>query len=237
MSAREDVLNRVRAALGQPGVGTTAAGAVGATPAAVEVPREYRSAGEHSPGSAAVVEQLVDRLVDYKAHVHEVTAAELPDRVAELLAAPEQAAPESGAAGGSVVVPSGLDETWLGALPSDVVVHRDVPDSPLSALALDEVDAVLTAARVACSETGTIVLDGERDQGRRAISLVPDVHLCVVRTDQVVQTLPEAVRILADHPGRPQTWISGPSATSDIELDRVEGVHGPRTLHVLLLAT
>ncbi|WP_402462425.1 LutC/YkgG family protein [Isoptericola aurantiacus] len=225
MTAREDVLNRVRAALGRPGVGTTAAGAVGAAPAAVEVPREYRSAGADEPGSAAAVAQLVDRLVDYRAHVHEVTADELPRTIATLLG--DEA---------SVVVPPGIDEGWLGAPAGDVVVRRDLPEAPLSALALDEVSAVLTAARVACSETGTIVLDGEPDQGRRAISLVPDVHLCVVRTDQVVQTLPEAVRILAEHPARPQTWISGPSATSDIELDRVEGVHGPRTLHVLLVS-
>ncbi|WP_407319137.1 lactate utilization protein C [Isoptericola halotolerans] len=240
MNAREDVLNRVRAALGQPGVGTTAAGAVGTAPAAVDVPREYRSAGEHSPGSAAVVEQLVDRLVDYEARVHEVTADELPATIARLLTELSEPGADTpprepdSSAGASVVVPDGLDEAWLAALPDDVVVHRDAHDAPLSALDLDAVDAVLTAARVACSETGTIVLDGEPDQGRRAISLVPDVHVCVVRADQVVETIPEAVRILAAHPERPQTWISGPSATSDIELDRVEGVHGPRTLHVLL---
>jgi L-lactate dehydrogenase complex protein LldG len=241
MNAREDVLNRVRAALGQPGVGTTASGAVGSTPPPVEVPRAYRANGEHSPGSAAVVEQLVDRLVDYKAHVHEVSTAELPATIATLVA--ELSGPDGGispreadsSTGASVVVPAGLDDGWLSALASDVVVHRDSPGAPMTAVELDGVAAVLTAARVACSETGTIVLDGEPDQGRRAISLVPDVHLCVVRTDQVVQTLPEAVRLLAAHPERPQTWISGPSATSDIELDRVEGVHGPRTLHVLVV--
>jgi L-lactate dehydrogenase complex protein LldG len=222
MSAREDVLNQVRAALGGQGVGTTAAGKVGTAPAPVEVPRGYRAAGEHGPGSAEVLEQLVDRLVDYKAHVRQVTADDLPAAVAEILTD-----------AGSVVVPPGLDEAWLAAA-GDVVVHRDTRDEPLSALDLDAIGAVLTAARVACSETGTIVLDGEPDQGRRAISLVPDVHVCVVRADQVVETIPEAVRVLAAHPERPQTWISGPSATSDIELDRVEGVHGPRTLHVLL---
>ncbi|NNU26558.1 LutC/YkgG family protein [Isoptericola sediminis] len=230
MSAREDVLQRIRAALGQPGAGTTPAGRVGTAPAAVEVPREYRTAGDDAPGSEAVVEQLVDRLEDYRAHVHRVTADELPAVVARLVG---ELAPVSGARP-SVVVPPGLEPRWLDALPSDVVVHRDSPDAPMTAVQLDEMSAVLTAARVACSETGTIVLDGEPDQGRRAISLVPDVHLCVVRTDQVVQTVPEMVRRLADHPERPQTWISGPSATSDIELDRVEGVHGPRTLHVFL---
>ncbi|GAA1976168.1 lactate utilization protein C [Isoptericola halotolerans] len=227
MSAREDVLNRVRAALGGSGVGTTAAGKIGTTPGVVEVPRAYRAAGEHEPGSPEVLTQLVDRLEDYQAHVQVVSEDELPDAVAEVL---------GGA--GSVVVPSGLEEAWLAPLPGDVVVHRDThagPDSPLGATDLDAIGAVLTAARVACSETGTIVLDGGPDQGRRAISLVPDVHLCVVRADQVVETIPEAVRILAAHPERPQTWISGPSATSDIELDRVEGVHGPRTLHVLLV--
>ncbi|PRZ09582.1 L-lactate dehydrogenase complex protein LldG [Isoptericola sp. CG 20/1183] len=225
MSAREDVLRRVRAALGGSGAGTTAAGKVGTAPAPVEVPRAYRATGVHEAGSAEVLEQLVDRLVDYRAHVQRVAADDLPAVVAETLAE-----------AGSVVVPPGLDEAWLGDLPRDVVVHRDAPDAPLSALDLDATGAVLTAARVACSETGTIVLDGEPDQGRRAISLVPDVHVCVVRADQVVETIPEAVRILAPHAERPQTWISGPSATSDIELDRVEGVHGPRTLHVLLVA-
>ncbi|WP_277208042.1 LutC/YkgG family protein [Isoptericola croceus] len=224
MSAREDVLNQVRAALGGSGVGTTAAGRVGTAPAAVAVPRAYRAAGEHGPGSAQVLTQLVDRLVDYKAHVRQVPADDLPTAIGEILAD-----------AGSVVVPPGLDDAWLGATGDAVVVHRDDPGAPLSALDLDAIGAVLTAARVSCSETGTIVLDGEPDQGRRAISLVPDVHVCVVLADQVVETIPEAVRVLAAHPERPQTWISGPSATSDIELDRVEGVHGPRTLHVVLV--
>lgn len=225
---KAEILSRIRAALGTDGGSTGAAGA-GATaaPAAVAVPREYRSAGEHAAGSATVLDLLVDRLVDYKAHVHRATAAELPGLLATLVS--EQSGP-----GGSVVVPAGLDPAWTTGL-ADVDVHTDSHDAPLSAAELDDVDVVVTAARIAVAETGTIVLDGEPDQGRRAISLVPDVHVCVVRTDQVVQTVPEAVRLLGTDPGRPLTWISGPSATSDIELERVEGVHGPRTLHVVLV--
>ncbi|MFE7406983.1 lactate utilization protein C [Isoptericola sp. NPDC057559] len=229
--ARTEVLARVRAALGQPGTGTTPAGKVGTAPRPEPVPRAYRAAGEHAVGSAEVLEQLVDRLVDYKAHVHEVTAADVPATVATLvtgLSGPDGAP--------RVVAPDGLDDAWLAALPAGTEVVRDSREHPLAATDLDAVAAVVTAARVAISETGTIVLDGEPDQGRRAISLVPDVHLCVVRADQAAQTVPEAVRLLGAHPDRPLTWISGPSATSDIELDRVEGVHGPRTLHVLLVA-
>ncbi|MFD6446389.1 lactate utilization protein C [Promicromonospora sp. NPDC060204] len=216
--ARTEILSRIRTALG---TSTPEPAAVAAA-----VPRDYRSGGEHAPGSEVVLDLLVDRLEDYKAHVHRVTSAGLPALLARLLAE----VPAS-----SVVVPAGAEPGWLGAL-DGVDVRSDSRDAPLSATELDGIDAVVTAARVAVAETGTIVLDGESDQGRRAISLVPDVHVCVVRTDQVVQTVPEAVRLLDADPGRPLTWISGPSATSDIELDRVEGVHGPRTLHVALVS-
>lgn len=222
--ARSEILSRIRAALGSDGAPV---GAAGAATTAGAVPRGYRSAGEHAPGSDVVLELLVDRLVDYKAHVHRTTAAELPGLLARLL--------DEQAARGSVVVPDGLDPAWISGQ-DGLDVRVDSRDAPLSAGELDEIDAVVTAARVAVAETGTIVLDGEPDQGRRAISLVPDVHVCVVRTGQVVQTVPEAVRLLGAEPGRPLTWISGPSATSDIELDRVEGVHGPRTLHVVLVS-
>lgn len=229
MSARDDVLARVRAALGAPapGHGPTAgrATASGGTAPAGTVPREYRAHGDVAPGSAEVVEVLVDRLVDYRAHVHHAAGpADVAALVGDLLADAT-----------SVVVPAGLDEAWLGGLGDATAVVRDARDDPRTPDELDRTDAVVTAARVAIADTGTIVLDGEPDQGRRAVTLVPDVHVCVVRTDQVVQTVPEAVRLLAAHPERPQTWISGPSATSDIELSRVEGVHGPRTLHVVLV--
>lgn len=234
--ARTEILSRIRGALGSDASAGAAAPAVvagapsGTTTAGGGVPRDYRSAGEHAPGADAALDLLVDRLVDYKAHVHRIPAAEVPAVLARLITERSAAATQP-----RVAVPHGLDVGWLSAL-GDVDVRADSHDAPLSAADLDEVDAVVTAARVAVAETGTIVLDGEPDQGRRAISLVPDVHVCVVRADQVVQTVPEAVRLLGAEPARPLTWISGPSATSDIELDRVEGVHGPRTLHVVLVS-
>ena len=130
-------------------------------------------------------------------------------------------------AGGRTVVPPGLPAEWLPP-------NATVDDGSLTAADLDAHAAVLTACAAAAAETGTIVLDGSPDQGRRAISLVPDRHVCVVRADQVVQTVPELLRRL--RPDRPLTFVSGPSATSDIELHRVEGVHGPRTLVVVLVS-
>ncbi len=193
-----------------------------------DVLRGYRTRGEHAPGSAEVLELLVDRLLDYRAVVHRVDdEADLPATLARLI---------SDADVRSVVVPPWLPSAWVLAVGrGDVRVVTDVPGAPLGAASLDTIDAVVTAARVAIAETGTIVLDGADDQGRRAITLVPDRHVCIVRAHQVVQTVPEAVALLDRAPTRPLTWISGPSATSDIELTRVEGVHGPRILDVVLL--
>ena len=196
-SAREEVLGRIRRALGDHA-------------APVRVPRDYRHAGDLD--RAALLDLLTDRLVDYGAAVRRTGDAE-----AALVAA----LADRGAA--RVVMPAGLP--W--SLPGAVV------DDGLTAAELDALDGVVTACAVAVAETGTIVLDASPDQGRRAITLVPDYHLCVVRADQVVQAVPEAIARL--DPVRPLTWISGPSATSDIELHRVEGVHGPRTLEVVLV--
>jgi hypothetical protein len=159
---------------------------------------------------------FVERVEDYRAVVTRCAPGDVEATVAAVLA------------GGSAVVPAGLGIHVPGAVadPSSGSGH-------LSAADLDGIDAVVTAARVGIAETGTIVLDHADDQGRRAISLVPDLHVCVVRADQVVADVPDAVALL--DPRRPLTWISGPSATSDIELNRVEGVHGPRTLHVVVV--
>ena len=136
----------------------------------------------------------------------------------------------------SAVLPSGLTEAVVDAVgAAGVAVSRDEP--PLTRPQLDATGAVVTTCAVAAAETGTIMMDHGPGQGRRALSLVPDVHLCIVRADQVVSDVPEAVARIAGpvREQRPITWISGGSATSDIELSRVEGVHGPRTLHVLLV--
>ncbi len=183
----------------------------GADRGAVEVPRGYRSAG--GPTGRALLDRFVERVEDYGATVRRVSVDAVEEAVAEALA------------GRSAVVPTGLPWRVPGA----------VADTGLTAVELDRIEAVVTAARVGIAETGTIVLDHADDQGRRAVSLVPDLHVCVVRADQVVAGVPEAVALL--DPARPQTWISGPSATSDIELSRVEGVHGPRRMHVLLAGT
>lgn len=173
------------------------------------------------PGArvADLVGHFAERVADYRAGVVRCP----PDGLAAAVAA---ALPH----GARVVVPPGLPEDVLAAVSGLV---EPVVDDALSAAELDRLDAVVTCCRVGVAETGTIVLDHEPDQGRRAITLVPDRHVCVVRADQVVADVPEAVALL--DPGRPLTWISGPSATSDIELDRVEGVHGPRQLHVIVV--
>lgn len=180
---------------------------------AVPVPRGYRSDGAGEP--ADVVALFAERVEDYRATVTRCAEAEVEATIAAALPA-----------GVGVLVPEGFP--W--SLPAAVT---PVADDGLSAHQLDRVQAVVTTATVGIAETGTIVLTHGPGEGRRAVSLVPDLHVCVVRADQVVAGVPQAVALL--DPGRPQTWISGPSATSDIELNRVEGVHGPRTLHVVLV--
>ncbi|HWJ67185.1 MAG TPA: lactate utilization protein C [Nocardioides sp.] len=195
-------------------------------------PRRYGAAGP-LPDVAAT---FVERVEDYRAVVERVDVAGIPDAVAAAVAGSSRATAATPDAV-RVVVPDGLPAGWLSTLERVDGVEVVADGGDLSAAALNRIDAVVTAAAVGIAVTGTIVLDHGPDQGRRALSLVPDLHVCVVRESQLVDDVPEAVARLQDavRAGRPLTWISGPSATSDIELDRVEGVHGPRTLHVLLV--
>jgi L-lactate dehydrogenase complex protein LldG len=212
VSSRERVLGRVRRALADVTPDDR--------PYEVAVERGYlREHGERT--TEQTVELLAENLADYRAIVHRCGAEEMPDLVMRLLA--ERGSQE-------VLVPPGLPPEWMSAA-GPVRIHDRAVSTPHR---LDQVDSVVTGCAVAIAETGTLVLDSSPDQGRRRISLVPDHHICVVRVpDQVVSSVPQALERL--DPTRPLTWISGPSATSDIELDRVEGVHGPRTLEVILL--
>ncbi len=212
MSARDEVLARIRDAH------------VVAPPPELaydDIDRSYRTTSDLEP--EALVELLVDRLIDYRALVRQCTADELPGTVAAALS-------ERGIR--SLVVPSGLDQAWLQEVDADL---RTDDGTPLTVAELDEADGVVTGCALAIAQTGTLCLDGSAGQGRRVLSLIPDYHLCVVAAADTVADVPQAVARLDGT--RPLTLISGPSATSDIELNRVEGVHGPRTLEVILVVS
>ncbi len=183
------------------------------------IPHDFRERDERD--HTAILEDFIDRLLDYKAIVTRTDEAGLPQAITD--ACQQHSITR-------LVVPADLPPEWI---PSGVTVLRD--DPPLDNTALDESDGVLTGCAVAIAQTGTIILDGGAYQGRRALSLIPDRHLCVVRTEQIVGLVPEAIARLAERASHPITFISGPSATSDIELIRVEGVHGPRTLQVFVV--
>jgi L-lactate dehydrogenase complex protein LldG len=261
-TAREEILRRVRTALagapaadrpqapaapGSPGAGagttagtnarTNAAAGPAARPAArpaagpaanpapdaPAIPRDYLDAhGDLTPRQ--LTDLLAENLADYRARVHRADDAHLPALVARLLT-------EHGSS--TVLTPDGLPAAWTSALDGSGV-RAVAPEAGQTAADLDAVDSVLTTCTLAVAETGSIVLNAGPGQGQRRHTLIPDHHVCVIRTpDQVVASVPRALPLL--DPARPTTWISGPSATSDIELDRVEGVHGPRTLDVVLL--
>ena len=189
------------------------------------IPRDYIRVGAHPPGSQPVVADMVEKLEDYSADVVLAPRDEqILDAVDELLGRAR-----------IVVVPSGLPGAYKrAAARRGRAVHEDSREAPIPTLELDGIDAVVTCARVAVSLSGTIILDGEPDQGRRAITLVPDTHVVVLERETIMPTVPQAVDVLGEHPTRPTTWIAGGSATSDIELVRVNGVHGPRHLKVVI---
>jgi L-lactate dehydrogenase complex protein LldG len=206
-AARDDVLGRIRAALGP-------------APAVPEVARDYHLAGAQRGFDA--LERFCERVADYDATVHRVSAAELEGALA-------QTCRTRGAV--RLAVPAGAPWRVAG-----VELVADEP--PLEPRDLDAVDGVLSGCALAIAQTGTIGLDGAGTCGRRALTLVPDLHLCVVRAEQVVAAVPDAIAALrpAAAEGRPITFVSGPSATADIELIRVQGVHGPRTLEVFVVS-
>ncbi len=187
------------------------------------LPRDYLRA-HHDPATADIAGLFAERTADYRAVVERVPEASAAAAIARILGERAAVAP------GPFVVPEGLPPGWLAALPPAIELAGDTP--PLPAAELDRMAGVVTGCAVAIAETGTIILDHGPGQGRRAVTLVPDFHLVIVRASQVYADLADAFDRL--DPSRPHTLISGPSATSDIELIRIEGVHGPRHLHVLL---
>jgi L-lactate dehydrogenase complex protein LldG len=213
LDARGEILGRIRAALAD----------VPASERAADVPvaRGYRRADDRPRDE--LVTLFAERVGDYRARVRRVSAAALGDTIARACA--DQALH-------TVAVPIGLPDAWL---PAGIEIVRD---ERLSAAELDRVDGALTGCAAAIAETGTILLDGGALSGRRALTLVPDHHICVVRVDQIHGQIAEALAAVATavtEQHAPITLVSGPSATSDIELERVEGVHGPRHLTVLIV--
>jgi len=208
--ARQEVLDRIRRAA--PGAGDRAA-------EYAAIPREYRREGTMSAG--ARLELFAARLYDYGANVYRCTAAQIADAVGQALTQRRRKA---------IVVANGVPASWL---PEG---FEFVEDSNLSYAALDQSNGVLTGCEAAVAFTGTIVLRHGPGQARRAVTLVPDYHLCVVHAQQLVETLPEAIRRVEQFRVLPLTTISGPSATSDIEMTRIKGVHGPRMMDVVLVS-
>lgn len=213
MSAREAIQARIRAA--RPDVPRAEA------PGSQSIPRDYLRS---RPIPEGLLERFCDRVADYRAGVEAVPDAEVAQHVVQALA---------GFQARRVALAEDLPAAWTAAArAAGLDVVRDLPGAQLDVEGLQSLDAVVTGSALGIAETGTVILDGTPSCGRRALTLVPDAHVCVVRAADLVDGLPAAMQRLV--PGRPLTWISGPSATSDIELQRVEGVHGPRRLHVIV---
>lgn len=212
-TAKEEIFSRIRKAL---------VDVKDSDPAEAEIGWQYK---QPTKLDGDIVDIFLELVADYKAEVERVKAVALPGTIVAHLK-------QIGA--GSVLLPDGVDESWRQAIEQAGFDIRK--DDNLTARQLNEIDVVVTAAAVGVANTGTFALDHRPDQGRRALTLVPDAHICVLRADQVVSNTPEAIARLRASitDGQPLTFVAGPSATSDIELSRVEGVHGPRTLHVIV---
>ena len=212
-SARETVLGRIRQALGDDRRTETRAAEYAG------LPRRYHT--EADPNREAIVQLFVERLHDYGASVYPCAEAAIAETVAAVLQA---------RTAGGLLVPRALPAAWL---PTGFTF---TPQDGLSYADMDRSAGVLTGCALAIALTGTIVIRHSEGDGTRALTLVPDFHLCVVRADQILHTVPEGIRAMAELGSAPLTTISGPSATSDIEMTRIKGVHGPRTLAVILVS-
>ncbi len=209
-STRDEVLRRVRS-----GLADVQGGREDDYTAVI---RNYRQRSSESLEERLSL--FTERLQDYDTTVYRCDAAEVSQAVGNALSAREQQ---------RILVPSGFPEQWL---PRNVDLLRD---SGFSFDEIDSSDGVITGCALAIALTGTIVLRHSTEDGRRALTLIPDYHLCIVRAEQVVDSVPEAIRRMSKFAMFPITTISGPSATADIEMTRIKGVHGPRTLDVILV--
>jgi L-lactate dehydrogenase complex protein LldG len=209
-SAMEEILTRIRQACSED-VEDVAAGYA-------RIVRQYQQMA--TLGREEILSLLTERLLEYDAHVYRARETEIAALCGELFARRNAR---------RIVAPRDLPDAWQSG--ADFV-----PDKDLDARALDRFDGVMTGATLAIAETGTIVLQNARAQGRRAVSLVPDYHLCVVREQDVVETVVEGMRLLEATRHLPTTLFSGPSATADIEMTRIKGVHGPRFVDVVILS-
>jgi L-lactate dehydrogenase complex protein LldG len=216
VSSRDEVLRRIRAAIED-----TRADKAAIRAEWEALPRNYKRSAELEP--EAILELLEDRLRDYDATVVRIKSGEVSTQIAKFLSERDKR---------QIVVPVGLEEALGEALPTG---FEFVTDEGMTNAELDTFEGVVTASTVAIAETGTVVLQNVSGQGRRAPTLIPDYHLCVVRAEDVVETVPEAMARLAKTASLATTFFSGPSATADIEMTRIKGVHGPRFLDVILV--
>jgi L-lactate dehydrogenase complex protein LldG len=212
VASRQRILDRIRTA-----TKSVASGPAELAEAYSALPRTYVHAGELSP--EACVKLLIERLREYDAEVVESTPEELPAAIAAQLAASGKH---------TFVAPAGLPAEWM-ASGFDWKV-----DNGLTTAEIEQAEGVVTASFCGVADSGTIVLHHSATEGRRVLSLLPDWHLCILRASQVVETLPEYFSRCQQPPSL-ATYVSGPSATADIEMTRIKGVHGPRFLHVILV--
>lgn len=216
--AKDEILQRIQSATGEVPREER--------PEDIGVNREYIQKGKLSAEER--VQLFVERSGEYKATVKRIKKGNLKDEIAEACGRHKAK---------KMAIPTGFKKAWL---PEALDPQFDSHNEPLTHDELDQLDGVITTCALAVAQTGTIILDAGAGQGRRVLSLLPDYHLCIVREDQIVETVPEGFAGVTEEvkkEGRPITFISGPSATSDIELSRVEGVHGPRRLEVLVYSS